>query len=249
MVKIFLADDHEMVRQGIRTLLEREADIRVTAEGGTGKETLSRLPVVKPDLLILDQDNVLWRWRPADAKGRGTVIQIKVRESSSWGNDIVAIGTFCRTADCALYNLYVVDPSQKQILTYSPAADGSGYPAAPTGRLATARDVSQFPQMYIDGDIYTLTSSGVTRYQSGQSTTFALDAPPDDADVRPGHDYRALAATGARGEEAASVSVRGCRCRAALSSTRAGAGFRAGAGSRSRRSRRRETGGSPGWRR
>ncbi len=43
MIKIFLADDHEMVRQGIRALIEREADISVTGEAGNGKDTLSNL--------------------------------------------------------------------------------------------------------------------------------------------------------------------------------------------------------------
>lgn len=54
MINIFLTDDHEMVRQGIRALIEREADIRVTGEAGSGKETLSKLPALRPDLLLLD---------------------------------------------------------------------------------------------------------------------------------------------------------------------------------------------------
>ena len=43
MIKIFLADDHELVRQGIRALLEREADITVVGEAGDGNVTLSNL--------------------------------------------------------------------------------------------------------------------------------------------------------------------------------------------------------------
>ena len=54
MIKIFLTDDHEMVRQGIRALLERESDIQVTGEAGSGKDTLSNLATLKPDLLLLD---------------------------------------------------------------------------------------------------------------------------------------------------------------------------------------------------
>lgn len=54
MIKIFLADDHELVRQGIRALIEREADISVVGEAGSGKDTLSNLPGAKPDLLLLD---------------------------------------------------------------------------------------------------------------------------------------------------------------------------------------------------
>ena len=54
MIKIFLTDDHEMVRQGIRALIEREADIQVICEAGSGKEALSKLATLKPDLLLLD---------------------------------------------------------------------------------------------------------------------------------------------------------------------------------------------------
>jgi DNA-binding NarL/FixJ family response regulator len=54
MIKIFLTDDHEMVRQGIRALIEKEAGISVTGEAGSGKETLTNLTRLKPDLLLLD---------------------------------------------------------------------------------------------------------------------------------------------------------------------------------------------------
>jgi len=54
MIKIFLTDDHEMVRQGIRALIEREVDIQVISEAGNGKETLSQLTALNPDLLLLD---------------------------------------------------------------------------------------------------------------------------------------------------------------------------------------------------
>jgi len=54
MIKIFLTDDHEMVRQGIRALIEREADIQVIYEAGSGNETLSKLTTLTPDLLLLD---------------------------------------------------------------------------------------------------------------------------------------------------------------------------------------------------
>ncbi|TAN40882.1 MAG: response regulator transcription factor [Nitrospirae bacterium] len=54
MIKIFLTDDHEMLRQGLRSLFEREADISVAGEAGSGAETLAKLAAVKPDLLLLD---------------------------------------------------------------------------------------------------------------------------------------------------------------------------------------------------
>jgi DNA-binding NarL/FixJ family response regulator len=54
MIRIFLTDDHELVRQGIRVLIERERDISVVGEAGSGAETLSKLAAAKPELLLLD---------------------------------------------------------------------------------------------------------------------------------------------------------------------------------------------------
>ena len=80
------------------------------------------------DLLILDSKNQLWRWRPADAAGKGTLARIDVNGSTSWGDDITGFGTHLRDSDRNLYNLYIIDPSEQQILRYSPSADGGGFP-------------------------------------------------------------------------------------------------------------------------
>lgn len=53
-VKVFLADDHPIVRQGIRGMLEREPDFQVIAESGDGIETLNLVEKLKPDVLIVD---------------------------------------------------------------------------------------------------------------------------------------------------------------------------------------------------
>ena len=55
-----------------------------------------------PDLLILDAKDVLWRWRPADTTGRGTLVRVIVRNSASWGTDVRGIGTFLRNANQGL---------------------------------------------------------------------------------------------------------------------------------------------------
>lgn len=53
-IKIVLADDHALVRNGIKAMLEHDADISVTGEAGNGLEALEMAKAVKPDLLILD---------------------------------------------------------------------------------------------------------------------------------------------------------------------------------------------------
>jgi hypothetical protein len=137
--------------------------------GGADAAEPKLMTVGGPDLLALDTANTLWRWRPADAKGKGSLARIRVSGATSWGQDISGIGTYVRNANAGLYNLYVIDPSAQQILAYSPAADGSGFPAAPTGRLATARPVDTMRSLYIDGDIFAIESGKIERFVSGRT--------------------------------------------------------------------------------
>jgi two-component system, NarL family, response regulator DevR len=51
---VFLLDDHEVVRTGLRALLEASDDIKVVGEAGTVAEALARIPSAKPDVAILD---------------------------------------------------------------------------------------------------------------------------------------------------------------------------------------------------
>ncbi len=166
------------------------------ASGATAAEPRF-LFVGGPDVLVLDAANQLWRWRPANTSGKGTLARIRVKDAASWGDDIRAIGTYVRNASLGLYNLYVVDPSARQILTYSPAADGSGFPADPTGRLATERDVSAFEGLYIDGDIFVTDDGVIERFVSGRSGGWDAELPPDEL-LRPAPHYRLLASASPR---------------------------------------------------
>ena len=51
---MFLLDDHEVVRTGLRALLEASDDIDVVGEAGTVAEALARIPPTHPDVAILD---------------------------------------------------------------------------------------------------------------------------------------------------------------------------------------------------
>lgn len=54
MIRVFLLDDHEIVRQGIAALLEVQDDIEVVGEAATAAEAITRIPVVRPDVAVLD---------------------------------------------------------------------------------------------------------------------------------------------------------------------------------------------------
>jgi DNA-binding NarL/FixJ family response regulator len=53
-IGVFLLDDHEIVRRGVRDLLEAEPDITVVGEAGTAAQALARIPALKPDVAVLD---------------------------------------------------------------------------------------------------------------------------------------------------------------------------------------------------
>jgi two-component system, NarL family, response regulator DevR len=53
-ITVFLLDDHVVVREGIRALLETDDDITVVGEASTAAEALQRIPLAKPDVAILD---------------------------------------------------------------------------------------------------------------------------------------------------------------------------------------------------
>jgi hypothetical protein len=149
------------------------------------------------DLLVLDSKSAVWKWTPANSTGRGTTRRVSITGASEWGPDVIAIGTFERNA--GLYNLYVVDPSEQQILAYAPAIDGSGYPSAPVGRLAAPRDVSGITSMYIDGDIWLADTGKLIRIVNGQTAGWAQGDPGDEI-IRPVSRYTLVTAGSARRE-------------------------------------------------
>jgi two-component system response regulator DevR len=53
-IRVFLLDDHEVVRQGLRTLLESDGDIEVVGESGLASEATSRIPALRTDVAVLD---------------------------------------------------------------------------------------------------------------------------------------------------------------------------------------------------
>ncbi|MFE7607068.1 response regulator [Streptomyces celluloflavus] len=53
-VRVFLLDDHEVVRRGVQDLLDAEPDIEVVGDAGTADHALARVPALRPDVAVLD---------------------------------------------------------------------------------------------------------------------------------------------------------------------------------------------------
>ena len=54
MIRVCLVDDHTIVRQGLRTLLDLVDDIEVVAEASDGEDAVKRIPDMAPDVVLLD---------------------------------------------------------------------------------------------------------------------------------------------------------------------------------------------------
>ena len=59
-IRVFLADDHEVVRRGVRDLIDHEDDLSVVGEASTAGEALDRIPLCSPHVAVLE---------PADLPG------------------------------------------------------------------------------------------------------------------------------------------------------------------------------------
>ena len=54
MTRVFVLDDHDLVRRGLKELLEDSGDIEVVGEASTAGEARSRIPLAEPDVAVLD---------------------------------------------------------------------------------------------------------------------------------------------------------------------------------------------------
>ena len=53
-IRVLVVDDHRIVREGLRSLLEREPDVEVVGEAGDGREAVSRAIELRPDVVVMD---------------------------------------------------------------------------------------------------------------------------------------------------------------------------------------------------
>ena len=163
---------------------------------GTRTGRAQAITAAGPDLVIFDTSSNLWRWRPADSTGRGTLVKLRIRDGELWGSDVTIISGFAADEGTGLYRLYVVDPSARQILRYIPAPDGTGYPAPPTGYLTSPTALANVQAMAIDGDLYLSQGGALHRYVGGAADDWA-PADPGDSALRSAPKFSLIFSTGA----------------------------------------------------
>lgn len=189
-------------------VIERSTKTVYRVDLGNGKvkaileagATIGRRKVAEPwhlthaqrDIVILDTSGGVWRWRPANDSGKGTLAAISFGGTTDWGDDVIDIATFDRPGD--IFNLYIVDPSEQQVLRYAPAAGGDSFPLDPVGYLAAPTDLDEVRGIFVDSDIYLLLPGDVERYRSGSKANFELTLPTD-TDLRPTVDFRLFTAS------------------------------------------------------
>ena len=76
MIRILLADDHPIVREGLRAVLETQADFEVIAEATNGEETLWLALTLQPDIVLLDLEMPVMD---------GPTLVRTLRERTKWG--------------------------------------------------------------------------------------------------------------------------------------------------------------------
>ena len=54
MISVLIADDQDLVREGLRMLLEAEPDLTVAGEAGDGRQALDRARLLNPDVILMD---------------------------------------------------------------------------------------------------------------------------------------------------------------------------------------------------
>lgn len=96
-VKIMIVDDHSMIREGLKNLLELDGDVEVIAEAENGEECLEKLQTVKPDVLLLDinmpkMNGIEVLQKLKDKKSKIKVLVLTVHNETEYLMKAVGIG-------------------------------------------------------------------------------------------------------------------------------------------------------------
>ncbi|ONI78985.1 DNA-binding response regulator [Actinosynnema sp. ALI-1.44] len=89
MIKVLLVDDHPVVREGLRGMLDAEPDLAVVGEAGSGEEAVALASALRPDVILMDL-------RMPGLDGAGATEKIM---SSNTGSRVIVLTTYETDAD------------------------------------------------------------------------------------------------------------------------------------------------------
>jgi hypothetical protein len=165
---------------------------KVASVGAAGDDVVGAprlLAVGGPDVLILDDANAVWRWRPAPVGFEGSLTRLQVDDASNWGTGARGIGTFLTDSALGEYSLYAAIPAAQQVLLYPAAPDGSGYRASGrTDFLTVPRDLDTLDDMLVESNdrLYLVQNGSFSRCITGSTNlAWRITLPADSGDKPP----------------------------------------------------------------
>lgn len=103
-IRVILADDHHVVRSGIRAEIERHPDIEVIGEASNGPEAISLVQQMQPDVLVLDINMPGLSGVDVTAMISNSEMPATVRENHPWPPQILILSAYCEPE--YVYNLF-----------------------------------------------------------------------------------------------------------------------------------------------
>ncbi len=151
IIKVVLADDHGVVRSGIKSLLETEQDIQVIAEASNGEEALAKAKTLHPDLMIIDVRMPVLNGIEATRKIRDEVPLTKVLVLSMHDDEEYVL----QALECGASGYLLKDASKEEFLK--------------------AVKMVHNGEMYFSGELAGLLVSGMRNRDSPKLTNHAQD--------------------------------------------------------------------------
>lgn len=103
-IRVILADDHHVVRSGIRAEIERHPDIEVIGEASNGPEAITLVQQMQPDVLVLDINMPELSGVDVTAMISNSEMPATVRENHPWPPQILILSAYCEPE--YVYNLF-----------------------------------------------------------------------------------------------------------------------------------------------
>lgn len=177
MTRVFLVDDHEIVRRGVAQLLEREHDLEVVGEAPNAERALARIAALAPDIAVLDV-------RLPDSDGVSLCREIRSRHPevhclmlTAYDDDDAA--TAAVMAGASGYVLKTIAGTGLVDAVRAAASGRSLLPAAVSARLrpsedASDRDDPRFGSLNLrERQVLALIAEGLTNRQIGERLSLA----------------------------------------------------------------------------